>query len=104
MPLYYARRIYTEEGMLMAVIADEEAMNRAGIDEERGTRIIVSSEFYGSTLVDEKEAVNLMMEADILVLTGSRIIEKAISMGLVHPDSVIEVKGLRHVQVFKFSY
>lgn len=88
----------------MVAIADEEVIDRAVIDDESGVRIIVSRDFYGDKLVDDREVLHLMEEADVLVLTGSRIISKAIELGFVHPDSVLEIKGVKHVQVFKFMY
>jgi len=101
--LYYARVIETDHG-LMAVIADEEVMGKAAIDEERGVRIIISPEFYGERVIEESEALELLERASILVLAGDRIIGRAIDLGFVHPDSVLEVGGLRLVQVFKFRY
>jgi len=101
--LYYARVLETEHG-LMAIIADEEVMGRAVIDEERGVRIIVSREFYGDRLVEEGEALRLLEEASILILTGDRIIRRAVQLGLVHPESILEIKGLKHVHVYKFMY
>ncbi len=103
MGLYYARVIETDHG-LMAVIADEEVMGKAAIDEERGVRIIITREFYGERVIEEGEALDLLERASVLVLAGDRIIEKAVGLGLVHPESVLEVGGLRLVQVFKFSY
>ncbi len=103
MGLYYARVIETDHG-LMAVIADEEVMGKAAIDEERGVRIIISREFYGERVIEESEALELLERASILVLAGDRIIGRAVELGLVHPDSVLEVGGLRLVQVFKFTY
>ncbi len=104
MGLYYARVIYTAEGLMMAAIADEEVIDKAARDEERNLQIIVPKSFYGEKVIGDAEAVQLLEEADILVLAGERIISKAIELGFVHPDSVLEVNGLKHVQIFKFMY
>ncbi len=104
MKLYYARVIETGEGLLLAAIADEDVIDRAVIDEESGLRIVVSREFYGERVIGENEMLELLERADILVLAGDRVVAKAIEMGLVHPDSVLEVKGVKHVQVFKFGF
>jgi len=101
--MYYVRTIKIEGG-LMVSIADEEVLGKAAVDEETGVRIIVSREFYGGDLVGEDKVEELMRRATVLVLAGKRIIRKAIEMGLVNPDSVLEIKGIQHVQVFKFSY
>ena len=104
MGIYYARIMTTPEGLLMVAIADEEVIDKAVRDEERGLQIIVSREFYGERIIDELEAIRLIEEADVLVLAGDRIVSKAVELGYVHPDSILEVKGVKHVQVFKFMY
>ena len=47
------------------------------------------------------EAVVLMVGADMLNLVGRRVVDAAISNGLVHPDAVITIAGVPHVQVMK---
>jgi len=100
---YYIRRI-NAQGWVMVAITDEEILGRSEISEDNGLRIIVSKEFYGGELVDEAAAVKAMESADVLILTGDRVIELAIQLGYVNPDAVLRVGGLSHTQVFKFSY
>ncbi|WP_062662062.1 DUF424 domain-containing protein [Aeropyrum camini] len=102
--MFYLRRIETPEGLVMALVTDEDVMDRAVYDEERGVRIIVSRGFYGGGLATEADAIKAIKEADIVVLTGERSVSIGVRMGLVNPDSVLEVKGIKQVQVFKFSY
>ena len=101
--LYYAR-VMNANGLMMAAIADEEVYGKAVIDDDTGVAVIVSEEFYGGNVIEEDEAARLLEAADILVLAGRRIISKAVKMGLVNPDSIMEVKGIQHVQVYKFRY
>ncbi len=65
-------------------------------------RLAPESKFYGSAVVGLTEAVVLMVGADMLNLVGKRIVEAAIANGLVHPDAVITIAGVPHVQVMKF--
>ncbi|GAB6147624.1 DUF424 domain-containing protein [Stetteria hydrogenophila] len=103
MGLYYVK-YYRIPGGLMAAIADEEVLGRLVYDRETGLSIIVSEEFYKGDLVGEEAAERALLEADVLVLAGDRIIEKAIKLGLVDPESVLRKGGLSHVQVFKFGF
>jgi len=49
----------------------------------------------------EAEAVVLMVGADMLNLVGRKVVDAAINNGLVHPDAVITIAGVPHVQVMK---
>jgi len=42
-----------------------------------------------------------MVGADMLNLVGRRVVDAAIANGLVHPDAVITIAGVPHVQVMK---
>ncbi len=86
----------------MISIADKEIMGKKF--EDKDIIIDVSPNFYGNKLINEEEALIYLKSADILILTGSNIVNKAIKEGLVNPDSVLEINGVKHVQVFKFSY
>ncbi len=101
--LYYAR-VMNANGFTMVAIADEEVYGKAAIDDDTGVSIIVSEEFYGNNVIEEDEAIRLLEAADILVLAGKRIITKAVELGFVNPDSIMEIKGIQHVQVYKFRY
>ncbi|BAA79043.2 conserved hypothetical protein [Aeropyrum pernix K1] len=104
MAMFYIRRVETPEGLVMVLVTDEDVMERAVYDEERGVRIIVSRSFYGGSLGTEADAIKTIEKADIIVLTGEKSVSIGVRMGLVNPDSVLEVKGIKQVQVFKFSY
>ncbi len=86
---------------IIAYIADEDLVGRAFVDEERQVYVIVSEKDYGGALIGEKEAVHVLVQADYLVLTGKRIINLAVKAGIVHPDSILHVKGVPHAHVIK---
>ncbi len=65
-------------------------------------KLAPDSKFYGSAVVGLTEAVVLMVGADMLNLVGRRVVDAAINNGLVHPDAVITIGGIPHVQVMKF--
>ena len=64
-------------------------------------RLVPETRFYGSAVMGLSEALVLMDGADILNLVGRRIVEAAIAKGLVHPDAVIKIAGVPHVQVMR---
>ena len=92
-------------GGLMAYIADEEALGRREEDRERGIRIIVPEALERGDRVGEEglESIMLRPEIWVLLIYGSRAVEKAVSLGLADPDSVLDIGGLRHVIVYKFG-
>lgn len=57
--------------------------------------------FYGSAVMGLSEALVMMNGAEILNLVGKKIVDAAIANGLVHPDAVIRIAGVPHVQVMK---
>jgi hypothetical protein len=88
---------------LMAFITDEELVGKAFYDEESGLSLILPEHIYGGKLVDSNTAKTIMRKVDIHVLTGKAIIELAVSIGLVNPRAVLEVKGIPHAHVYKIQ-
>ena len=64
-------------------------------------KLAPESRFYGSAVMKLSEALIMMNGADVLNLVGRRIVDAAIANGLVHPDAVIRIAGVPHVQVMK---
>lgn len=87
----------------MISMADKEIIGKK-FEQRDGIVIDVDQNFYGSKLVDDEEALIYLKSADILILTGSKIVDMAIKEGIVNPDSVLEINGVKHVQVYKFAF
>ncbi len=100
--LFYVNMLRTPHGV-MAFISDEDLVGRAFVDDANQRILIVSEQVYGGNLVSEEDARQILEKADILVLTGERIVSIAIQMGFAHPDSVLRIKGVPHVHVYKLS-
>jgi hypothetical protein len=96
--LVYAASYKTEKGLMVAC-CDEECMGR--VFREGRLKLVPETRFYGSAVMALPEALVLMDGADILNLVGRRIVEAAIAKGLVHPDAVITIAGVPHVQVMR---
>lgn len=87
----------------MISMADKEIMGKK-FEQRDGIVIDVNQNFYGNKLIDDDEALIYLKSADILILTGSKIVDMAIKEGIVNPDSVLDINGVKHVQVFKFVF
>lgn len=98
MSLVYAASYKTEKGVMVAC-CDEDCIGRTF--REGRLRLAPETKFYGSAVIGVAEAVALMIGADILNLVGRRIVDAAIANGLVHPDAVIRIAGVPHVQAMK---
>jgi hypothetical protein len=82
-------------------LVDEEALGRVEKDEERGIVISLPERFYRGKLVGEPDAIKAMTSYDYIILAGCRAVQLGIEMGIVDPRSVLEVNGLKYVQVMK---
>ena len=100
--MFYVNVVQTPHGV-MAFIADEELVGRAFVDQEEQRILIVSESLYAKDLVEEEDVRKIMERADVLVLTGERTISIALELGFAHPDSILRVKGVPHVHVYKLS-
>ena len=58
----------------------------------------VDEKFYEDMLVDVEELAELMAEATIANLTGNEVVEKAVELGFVDKDCVMEISGVKHAQ------
>jgi len=101
---FHARVLELPGAGFMVTLVDEEVLGVRVYDESSGIVIDVSRDFYEGVVVGEEEALKLLEEAEILILVGPRIVRLAIERGYVNPDSVLRVKGVEYVQVFKIAY
>jgi len=96
--LVYATSYKTEKGLLVAC-CDEDCIGQTF--REGRLKLAPETRFYGSAVMEVAEALVMMIGADMLNLVGKRIVAVAIANGLVHPDAVIRIAGVPHVQVMK---
>ncbi len=94
----FLRTFATEKGTLVAC-CDEELMGKTF--REGKLRLSLDAGFYGDTLFGLGEALILLDKADNLNLVGKNVIDAAIEKGIVHPEAVILISGVPHVQVMR---
>ena len=98
MGLVYLQRYTTEKGTLIAC-CDADLIGRTF--REGKLRLFLEPRFYGDTRLAVEEALNILEPAEMLNLAGQEIVDAAITRGLVHPDAIIRINGIPHVQSLK---
>ncbi len=96
MSLVYAHVYKTEKGRMVAC-CDEDCIGKTF--REGKLKLNPETKFYGSSVMALAEALVMLDGADIINLVGNKIIKAAIDRGLVHPDAVITIAGVSHVQI-----
>ena len=94
----YLRTFNTDKGTMVAC-CDEDLMGKTF--KEGKLRLSLEAGFYGDTLCALAEALVVLDRADILNLVGKAVIDAAIEKGIVHPEAVIVISGIPHVQVMR---
>ena len=61
----------------------------------------IRNDFYGGSLVNIEEAMNLIKSATITNLVGHNLIDTAIKEKLIHPQAILYVSGIPHAQSIK---
>jgi len=70
--------------------------------QEEKKKIFVDPAFYCSDVVEESQISNLISTADSVNLVGNDVVEHVIEMGLVDPNCVIVIQGVKHAQIISF--
>ena len=61
----------------------------------------VRRNFYGGSVVNVEDAVNLIKQGTSVNLIGSVIVKRVIEEGLIHPRAVLDISGIPHAQIIK---
>lgn len=88
----------------LVYIADREVLGRQEKDAIRGIILKVPEFMWEGSPLSRTDAVRELLRNPIIILYGEKVIEIAIELGLVDPQSILDVNGLKHVQIFKFTY
>lgn len=93
-------RMHTRDGERIVAACDEDIIGMTFA--EGRARLTVHEEFYRGESLDEEAFVERLRIATVINLTGNEVVGIAIREGLVSPDSVIEVGGVKHAQAVRF--
>jgi len=61
----------------------------------------VSKGFYGGKAITAQELCRKIPEFDNINMVGNKAVGIALEKKLIRPESVMEIAGIKHVQVFK---
>ena len=64
--------------------------------------IEVSEDYFGGTVIDENQAIELLKKSDTLNLVGNDIVDMAIDLELVSIESIKKIEGVSFVIIYKF--
>ncbi|MBU4341065.1 MAG: DUF424 family protein [Candidatus Altiarchaeota archaeon] len=90
-------KIHRSGNDILLAACDKEVLGNTPTDGE--FCLNVDEKFYEDMLVDVEELAELMAEATIANLTGNEVVEKAVELGFVDKDCVMEISGVKHAQV-----
>ena len=68
--------------------------------EEGGVKITISESFFGRETIEHDDLAILMKQATSINIFGEKTIKAALREGLVDEDSIMDVAGIPHVQVY----
>ena len=98
MGLVYLKTYTTENGSMVAC-CDQGLIGKTF--REGRLRLSPETGFFGNSLMPLAEAIVVLETAYILNLVGPEIVAAAVERGFVHPEAVISIGGVPHVQVMK---
>jgi len=98
----FSFKVHDNSGTQILAIADAEIIGKSLAHND--LEIEVKESFYGSETADEKKILELVKtfsksESSINII-GNRIIELLIKHGLITHDSVINLSGTKHCQIY----
>ncbi|NWG10819.1 DUF424 family protein [Candidatus Bathyarchaeota archaeon] len=62
---------------------------------------VIKEEFYKGAKVSLDEAVDMIQNSTIVNMVGKNIVQKAVEKGYVHPEAILNIKGVPHAQIVK---
>jgi len=92
-------KVFRTKHDIVVAICDEELIDK-NIDYKK-TKIKVSKNFYGQSLIDEKTALSLMTIASIGNIIGKKIVRLAEKNGFIARKNTILIGGIPHAQFVK---
>jgi len=95
----YYLKVHNVDSKTIVTVCDKDLLGK----EFREGDIVLKVEepFYGGKLADLEEVINAILSADIVVLTGSKLIEELSKRGLIPKDFALRVGDQLHIQIVR---
>jgi len=92
-------RVHNIGGKKIVAVCDEEIL---GAVFREGDKVLeISPKFYGGKRVDIDQIINEIRDADIVVISGRRIIEELDKRGIIMKEFALKVGDQLHIQIMK---
>ncbi len=94
----FSIRIFKTAGHIVLAVCDKELL---GKEFKEGDKLLRIGSFYAGENCDENKLKEIAKEATIINAVGEKAIKVLESMGLVHPEAIIKIKNIPHVQIIR---
>ncbi len=85
-------KIHTKEDWETVACCDENLLNT--VLKEGNLRIEISLRFFGGSLVDVEEAMNVLKETNNFNIVGETVVNKAIDCNILSKEGVRSINGV----------
>ncbi len=85
-------KIHTKEDWETVACCDENLLN--AVLKEGNLNIEISLRFFGGTLVDVEEAMNILKETSNFNIVGENVVNKAIACNILSKEGVRTIDGV----------
>ena len=94
-------KIHTVQNSVVLACCEKELVGK--VLKEGEYYLEIEDNFYKDKLIDDKELSRLLKEADNISLLGEKPVSVALKEGLIKDSDIIRIKGIPHVNIFKFA-
>lgn len=92
----YRIKVHSHPNETILAVCDEDILGQTFRGD--GLRIKVFENFYGGDVVDEEELIRAFDSFTVLNIVGNSAVELAVARGIVEPDKVLVIGGVKHAQ------
>ncbi len=96
--IMFSIKIFKTADHVLLAVCDKELLGR---EFREGEKLLKIGSFYAGENCDEVKLKKIIKEATIINAVGEKAVKVLESMGLIHPEAVIRIKDIPHVQVVK---
>jgi hypothetical protein len=89
-------KVHKKQEKTVVAVCDDDLLGKRF--EEGDLQLDLTSDFYAGTKMDEKEAGDLVRNADIVNLVGEQSVKLGIEEGIVEKDRILKVDGIPHAE------
>ncbi|MBW3004713.1 DUF424 family protein [Candidatus Woesearchaeota archaeon] len=89
-------KVHKKDERTVVAVCDSDLLGKKF--EQGELQLDLTSDFYKGTEMDEKEAGDLVRNADIVNLVGKNSVKLGMQEGVIEEDHILEIDGIPHAQ------